>query len=79
MFANVPIAGLACLVTWRSVRESRRGGENEGIDVPGVAALSIGLVALLLALDQVTDWGWSDPRILGPVRSVRGRRWSRSR
>ncbi len=65
MFANVPIAGLACLVTWRSVRESRGGGENEGIDVPGVAALSIGLVALLLALDQVTDWGWSDPRILG--------------
>jgi Na+/melibiose symporter-like transporter len=33
--------------------------------VPGVGALSIGLVALLLALDQVTDWGWSDPRILG--------------
>jgi fucose permease len=24
----------------------------------------MGLVALLLALDQVTDWGWADPRIL---------------
>jgi len=65
MFANVPIAAFACLVTWRSVRESSGGGEREGIDVPGVATLSVGLVALLLALDQVTDWGWSDPRILG--------------
>jgi EmrB/QacA subfamily drug resistance transporter len=65
MFANLPIAGLACLVTWRSVRESRGGEAEQGIDIPGVACLSIGLVALLLALDQVTDWGWSDPRILG--------------
>jgi hypothetical protein len=29
-----------------------------------VATLTGGLVALLIALDQVTDWGWSDPRIL---------------
>ena len=65
MFANIPIAGLACLVTWRSVRESSGAGADEGIDVPGVATLSIGLVALLLALDQVTEWGWTDPRILG--------------
>ena len=64
MFVNVPIAALACFVTWRSVSESRGGGADEGIDVPGVATLSVGLVALLVALDQVTDWGWSDPRIL---------------
>jgi EmrB/QacA subfamily drug resistance transporter len=65
LFVNVPIAALACLVTWRSVRESKGAGADEGIDVPGVAALSVGLVALLLALDQVTQWGWTDPRILG--------------
>jgi EmrB/QacA subfamily drug resistance transporter len=65
LFANLPIAALACFVTWRSVSESRGAGAEEGIDVPGVATLSAGLVALLIALDQVTDWGWSDPRILG--------------
>jgi EmrB/QacA subfamily drug resistance transporter len=65
LFANLPIAALACFVTWRSVRETSGAGAEEGIDVPGVATLSVGLVALLLALDQVTDWGWSDPRILG--------------
>jgi EmrB/QacA subfamily drug resistance transporter len=64
LFVNLPIAGLACLVTWRSVRESKGAGAEEGMDVPGVVTLSVGLVALLLALDQVTKWGWSDPRIL---------------
>ena len=29
-----------------------------------VATLSLGLVSLLVALDQVTDWGWGDPRIV---------------
>jgi EmrB/QacA subfamily drug resistance transporter len=65
LFINVPIAALACFVCWRSVRESKGAGADEGIDVPGVATLSVGLVALLLALDQVTQWGWTDPRILG--------------
>ena len=64
LFANVPIAALACLATWRTVPESRGAGADEGLDVVGVATLSTGLVALLLALDQVTDWGWTDPRIL---------------
>jgi EmrB/QacA subfamily drug resistance transporter len=65
LFVNLPIAAFACLVTWRSIRESRGAGEGERIDTPGIATLSVGLVALLLALDQVTQWGWTDPRILG--------------
>ena len=64
LFVNLPIAALACFVTWRSVAESKGAGAEEGIDVPGVVTLSVGLVALLLALDQVTKWGWTDPRIL---------------
>ncbi len=64
LFVNLPIAALACFVTWRSVHESKGAGAEEGIDVPGVVTLSVGLVALLLALDQVTKWGLSDPRIL---------------
>jgi MFS family permease len=30
-----------------------------------MALLSGSLLALLLALDQVSDWGWGDPRIVG--------------
>ena len=64
LFVNVPIAALACFVTWRSVPESHGAGAGEGLDVSGIATLSVGLVALLLGLDQVTQWGWADPRIL---------------
>jgi EmrB/QacA subfamily drug resistance transporter len=63
LFLNLPIAAVACFATWRAIPESRAAA-RERIDYPGIATLSIGLVALLIALDQVTDWGWNDPRIL---------------
>jgi len=62
---NVPVAAFAVLVTYRFVHlEEPDGGERE-IDYPGIATLSAGLVALLVALDQVDDWGFGDPRVLG--------------
>jgi EmrB/QacA subfamily drug resistance transporter len=64
LFVNLPIAAIACFATWRAIPESSAGGERERIDYAGIASLSVGLIALLVALDQVTDWGWSDPRIL---------------
>jgi EmrB/QacA subfamily drug resistance transporter len=63
MFVNLPIAALACFATWRAIPPSRPA-ERERIDYPGIATITVGLVALLVALDQATDWGWSDPRIL---------------
>src|SRR5919108_2473310 len=65
LFVNLPIALIACFVTWRTVSESRAEGTREGIDYFGIATLTVGLMALLVALDQVTLWGWTDPRILG--------------
>ena len=64
LFLNLPIAAIACFATWRAIPEDGEGA-RERIDYPGIATLSLGLVALLIALDQVTDWGWTDPRILG--------------
>jgi EmrB/QacA subfamily drug resistance transporter len=62
---NVPVAAFAVLVTHRFVHlEEPDSGEHE-IDYPGIATLSTGLVALLVALDQVDDWGFGDPRVLG--------------
>jgi EmrB/QacA subfamily drug resistance transporter len=65
LFLNVPVALLACLVTARAVTESRGEDTERRIDYPGIATLSTGLIALLVALDQVTDWGWDDPRVYG--------------
>ena len=71
MFVNLPIAAIACLATWRVDPRAGTGGERERIDYAGIASISVGLVALLMALDQVTEWGWSDPRILCAVRALR--------
>jgi len=65
LFVNLPIALAACLLTWLAVSESRAAAGRERIDYLGITTLALGLMALLLALDQVTLWGWSDTRILG--------------
>jgi EmrB/QacA subfamily drug resistance transporter len=64
-FLNVPVSAFAVLITYRLVRVREPDVEEQRIDYPGIATLSIGLVSLLVALDQVDDWGWSDPRVIG--------------
>jgi EmrB/QacA subfamily drug resistance transporter len=64
LFLNLPIAALACLVTWRSVPESRGDEAERRFDYVGVATLSLGLIALLVALDEVDAYGWGSPWIL---------------
>lgn len=64
-FLNVPVAIFAVIVTYYLVRVQEPEAGEQRIDYPGIAAISIGLVSLLIALDQVDDWGWSDPRVIG--------------
>jgi EmrB/QacA subfamily drug resistance transporter len=64
-FLNVPIALFAVVVTYYLVRVKEPEVDEQRIDYPGIATLSIGLVSLLIGLDQVDDWGWGDPRVLG--------------
>jgi MFS family permease len=64
-FLNVPISAFAVLVTYRLVKVAEPDEGRRKIDYPGIAAISIGLVSLLVALDQIDDWGFGDPRVLG--------------
>ena len=64
-FLNLPIAVFAMLVTWRVVRADEGTLSDHRIDYGGVIFLSIGLLALLFALDEGIDLGWSDPLIVG--------------
>ncbi len=62
-FFNVPVTAFAVIITYLTVHQPKPETEDTRIDYTGFATLSIGLVALLVALDQVDDWGWGDSRI----------------
>lgn len=64
-FLNVPIAAFAVAVTYWLVHVKEPESNERRIDYAGITALSVGLVSLLVALDQVDDWGWGDPKVIG--------------
>jgi EmrB/QacA subfamily drug resistance transporter len=64
-FLNLPIAVFAMLVTFRVVGRDQPDASNHRIDYGGIVALSVGVLSLLLALDEGSDRGWTDPLILG--------------
>jgi EmrB/QacA subfamily drug resistance transporter len=64
-FLNVPISAFAVLVTYKLVKVAEPVSGEQRIDYPGIAAISVGLVSLLVALDQIDDWGFGDPRVIG--------------
>jgi EmrB/QacA subfamily drug resistance transporter len=61
---NVPIAATAIAIVLHTVPESRDLSGERRFDWLGMALLSSALIALLLALDQVSRWGWGDPRVI---------------
>ncbi|MEX1008982.1 MAG: MFS transporter [Acidimicrobiia bacterium] len=63
-FLNLPVTAFAVLVTYRLVQESTVDTTERHIDYVGIAVLSSGIVAILLALDQGPDEGFGDPAIL---------------
>lgn len=64
-FLNVPVSLFAITVTWFLVHVKEPESEERQIDYAGITAISVGLVSLLIALDQVDDWGWGDPKVIG--------------
>src|SRR5207248_7099833 len=64
-FINPPIAVVAVAVTLFAARESRDETVGRTVDFPGIAALTIGLTALVLALIESNTWYWGSARIIG--------------
>jgi EmrB/QacA subfamily drug resistance transporter len=62
---NVPVAAVAVTVVLATVSESRGEDEDRRFDWAGMGLLTSSLVALLVALDQVSAWGWGDARVVG--------------
>ncbi len=60
---NVPVAAIAVAVTAAKIHQPE-DLQDERVDWVGMATLSLGLLLLLLGLDQASDWGFGDPRII---------------
>ena len=63
-FINVPVAAVAVAVTLFATHESRDETSTRQVDVPGIATLTIGLTALVLALVEGNAWGWASAGII---------------
>jgi EmrB/QacA subfamily drug resistance transporter len=64
-FLNLPVAAGAIAVTLFAADESRDETVDRRLDWPGIATLTTGLSALVLALVEANSWGWGSPAILG--------------
>lgn len=61
---NLPVAAAVALIVWTGWTSPPRDGLATRFDHAGLIALVGGLVAVVLALMQSGDWGWSSPATL---------------
>ena len=63
-YINIPVAIGAVAATLFAVRESRDTSVGRDVDYAGVAVLTAGLTALVLALVEGNAWGWGSPEVI---------------
>jgi EmrB/QacA subfamily drug resistance transporter len=64
-FINPPIAVVTIAVTLFAARDSRDETVGRTVDLPGIATLTVGLTALVLALIESNTWHWGSTRVIG--------------
>ena len=63
-YLNIPVAIGAVLASLFAVRESRDRTVGREVDFAGVAVLTAGLSALILALVEGNEWGWGSTEVV---------------
>lgn len=64
-FVNIPVAALAIILTLVAVRESKDESASPHIDLGGLLTITLGLAALVLAIQQSDTLGWDSALIIG--------------
>ncbi|HUK94509.1 MAG TPA: MFS transporter [Gaiellaceae bacterium] len=64
-YVNVPIGVLGVVAAFVVVPESKDTSHEQRLDLPGLLTSGIGLFALVYALIEANQYGWSSTRILG--------------
>ncbi|MFC5406352.1 DHA2 family efflux MFS transporter permease subunit [Cohnella soli] len=62
-YVNVPVALLVIVASLLLIAKDKPGA-NESLDMPGAAAVTAGIVALVAALSEVERFGWTSPLTL---------------
>jgi EmrB/QacA subfamily drug resistance transporter len=63
-FVNIPVGVIGLALTPLLLTESR-DLSAKSFDIPGAALVTGGLVALVLAITQANDWGWTSVETIG--------------
>lgn len=66
-YINVPVGILALALSARVIPDDKPLDRAKGFDLAGAGLFFVGLVALLIALNQAHAWGWQSPAILGLI------------
>ncbi len=64
-FVNIPVAVLAIILTLVAVRESKDESASTRIDLAGLLTITVGLAALVLAIQQIDTLGWRSALVIG--------------
>ncbi|CAN5526264.1 MFS transporter [soil metagenome] len=65
-YINAPIGVLALIIGGLAIVESR-SHHGDGLDIPGIAALSGGLFLVVFGLIKAQDWGWLASQTIGII------------
>lgn len=66
-YINVPIGLLALALSQWFIPTDHATAQKERFDLAGAGLFTVGLIALLLGLNQGHAWGWSSPATLGTL------------
>jgi EmrB/QacA subfamily drug resistance transporter len=66
-FVNIPVAVLAIFLTLVAVHESKDETASRHVDLAGLLTISVGLAALVLAIQQSDTLGWGSAVVIGTL------------
>ncbi|HEY5141884.1 MAG TPA: MFS transporter [Solirubrobacteraceae bacterium] len=67
LLVNVPIGLVLVPVAWRYILESRGSLEHRHFDMAGAVTLTAGLIALVLGIVSVGQYGWGSAEVLAGI------------
>ncbi len=67
LLVNVPIGAVLLPVAWRYIVESKGSLEHRHFDVAGAVSLTAGLIALVLGIVNIEQYGWGSTEMLVPI------------